>query len=178
MTTKAAAIEWTPDLSVGIEALDDDHKTVFVVVDLMQSVLREEPPLNLEAILRCLLKMLQEYICGHFLREERAMEMARFPGLEEHRGWHDAFRTKIERFVEDYNKIRDHGEHKKAAQHLADIVQCWCVDHIAKSDKSYADYLRPEHVDPRPLVFLCQEADTSGEADDFDLIARNSVSPE
>ncbi|MBF0169452.1 MAG: hemerythrin family protein [Alphaproteobacteria bacterium] len=170
MTDQACPIEWTPDLSVGIEAIDDDHKTFFVVADLMQSAIRENPQ-NLEAILRSSITILQEYVNGHFLREERAMEAAGYPKLAEHHALHEAFKATAHRFVEDFNKIVDHNEQKKAAQKLAEVVHDWVCDHIAKVDMAYKDFLKAEHVDSRPLAFLSQEADEGGDDDDFDLMS-------
>ncbi len=170
MTDQACPVEWTPDLSVGIEAIDDDHKTFFVVVDLMQSAIRENPQ-NLEAILRSSITILQEYVNGHFLREERAMEAAGYAKLEEHRALHEEFKAKAQQIIETFNKITDHDEQNKVAQKLAEVVHSWICDHIAKVDMAYTDSLKAEHVDSRPLAFLSQEADEGGDDNDFDLLS-------
>ncbi len=170
MTDQACPIEWTPDLSVGVEVIDDDHKTFFVVAALMQSAIRENPQ-NLEAILRSSITILLEYVNGHFLREERAMEAAGYPKLAEHHALHEDFKATAQRLVEEFNKIAAFDEHKKAAQKLAEVVNDWVCDHIAKVDMAYMDFVKAEHVDSRPLAFLSQEADEGGDDDDFDLMS-------
>ncbi len=74
------ALEWTPDLSVGVEEIDEQHRELFRRAE------------RLIATLRCgdrgevlpLLAYLDEYVAHHFSAEERLMREVRYPALEEH----------------------------------------------------------------------------------------------
>jgi hemerythrin len=162
-------IEWTSDLSVGIEVIDDDHKTFFVVADLMRCAIQDTPE-SMEVILKSALMILLEYVDGHFLREERAMEAAGFPDFMKHRAFHDVFKATVNQFVDNYDSIIDPEEKKAAALKLARNVNTWVIDHIANVDSAYKGYVKPEHVDSRPLAFLSQEANGGEADDDFDLM--------
>jgi hemerythrin len=170
MADEKSSIEWTPDLSVGIEVIDEDHKTFFVVADLMECAIRDTPE-GMEVILKSALMILLEYVDGHFLREERAMEAAGYPGYEEHRALHDAFKATVNQFVDDYDKIINPEQKRATTLTLAKNVYKWVVYHIVNVDQAYKGYVMNEHVDSRPLAFLSQEASGDfGEDDDFDLM--------
>jgi hemerythrin len=170
MADEKTSIEWSHALSVGIEVIDDDHKTFFEVADLMACATMETPD-NVEVVIKSAITILLEYVDGHFLREERAMEAAGFPGYEEHRNLHADFKATVVQLVHDYDNIVDREEKMEAALGLAKTVYKWIIFHITTVDLEYSGYITNEHVDTRPLAFLSQEA--SGDFDDdgdFDLM--------
>jgi hemerythrin len=164
MTDTNAPIQWTQALSVGIDVIDEDHKTFFTMANILLSAIRDNPP-ELNTIIQSSLSILLEYVDGHFLREERAMEKAAWPDLEQHQKLHADFRSQVIQLASDYNAGR--GE---AAKELADLVNKWTAEHIAQVDKLYQAYIRLEHVDARPLAFLSFEAEGDDGQEDFGLL--------
>ena len=164
MTDSNAPIQWTPELSVGIEAIDEDHKTFFTMANILLGAIHDNPP-ELKTIIQSSVSILLEYVDGHFLREERALEKAAYPDLERHRTAHAKFRIQALELIAQYNAGQ-----AEAAKKLAETVNDWTLEHIAKVDKLYEASLKPEHVDTRPLAFLSFEADGEAETDDFGLL--------
>jgi hemerythrin len=153
MAEAQETIQWSADLSIGIEAIDEDHKTFFIMANILLSAIRDNPP-ELETITQSAIAILYEYVTGHFLREERAMERSGYPDHERHRALHDAFKGQVLKLAEAY----ENGD-KDAAKRLAELVLHWVRAHIADVDKRYAGIIKPEHVDTRPLALLSMEAE-------------------
>ncbi len=150
--TEESAYKWTPDLSVGIDALDDDHKGFFEMADqLRDAVGRPEPdPMTVESILL----VLDEYVTGHFWREENALKKG--PHLEyvAHKREHDKFKTRYNSITTLYYDGR-----REAIRELPELVCSWIVEHIRRTDRRYAAWLKATDVDRRPLALLVSAQD-------------------
>jgi len=77
---------WDDDLSVGIQAMDEDHKHLLNLINnLRASVLCNTG----EAFERQNLDDLLEYTRGHLMREEALLQEHDFPNYEGHKAQHD-----------------------------------------------------------------------------------------
>jgi methyl-accepting chemotaxis protein len=131
----SAEIDWSDLLSLNIKAMDDEHKELFKRINsLLSAMLDRKKSYNLSEISN----YLSEYIDFHFRNEEKMLEHYKYPKLDEHK--------KLHRIYEDDFKIiqnridRDEDE----ALILIDIqekVVTWLIEHIAKVDQEYSDYL-------------------------------------
>jgi len=140
---------WSDALSVGIAAIDDDHKAFFELAGLLHSA---QAAGGEYSVVDSALSMLEEYILGHFLREEKAMAAVGYPRLAEHQEAHRRFRDKAHAVVE---------AHRQGVQgaELPSLVDSWLRQHIARNDKAYENWISAAAVDSRPLVFLAMEAE-------------------
>lgn len=168
MTSAKDLIHWTPDLSVGIDAIDEDHKTFFIMANILLTAIHDNAP-ELDTICQSAIAILHEYVNGHFLREERAMEKSGYPEAQSHRAQHDAFKAQVLKLADAYQ-----GGDKDAAKRIAELVLNWVRVHIVKVDKRYIDLIKPEHVDARPLAFLSMEAEGGSEDGDAGLMGAMS----
>jgi hemerythrin len=148
---KDGPIVWTPDLSVGIEAFDEDHKLFFSLGNILLNAMHLNDP-ALDLVVRTTTNILVEYVEAHFLREERAMEISNYPEAESHKKLHELFRLELFKLIGDYDKGR-----KAAGQQIGDLVLSWTSAHIAAFDLLYKDYVAEQDVDPSPLVSLLRE---------------------
>ncbi len=98
------------------------------------------------------INVLEEYVEGHFLREEMAMAAVNYPFLGEHLAAHEAFAAKAHQIAQDYR-----GGNKDIAGTISGLVERWIVGHIQTIDKQYCGYLTNENVDSRPLIYLSDE---------------------
>ncbi len=149
--------EWTDAMSVGVDVIDDDHQAFFRVSALLQEFqsCRVE---NRDALIETALNILEEYIEGHFLREETALAAADYPDLEAHIALHDDFAAVVSRIIQDY---RD-GD-KARLDPLSDLVANWIGNHILTVDTRYRGVLTDENVDNQPLARLIANADPMDE---------------
>ncbi len=129
------AIQWTPDLAVGVEKIDGQHKELFRIADELLEAMRLGRG-KAEAT-RALL-FLEQYLIDHFGLEEKAMVAHGYPGYADHKAQHEAF-------------VRDFFDLKKSHQELGPTtglvieinnrVCVWLRNHIAKTDKALGAFL-------------------------------------
>jgi hemerythrin len=79
-------VEWSDDLSLGIEEIDADHmKLVEMLNNLFVACFAGQGPV----VLRKILDDLITYTQNHFESEETCMERDDYPDLDEHRSEHE-----------------------------------------------------------------------------------------
>ena len=67
---------WTNDLSVGVDIIYEDHQAFFRLAKLLHDVM-ESSDKNQDALIETAINILEEYVAGHFLREETANRPSR-----------------------------------------------------------------------------------------------------
>ena len=124
-------VVWTPDMSVGVDSLDEDHKIlVSCLNDFIDACDNDEGILVTDSIFSCLL----EYTDYHFSREEKIMEVCGYPGLQEHKETHEVLCQKVIDIRYRY-VINRSGE---LEAEIKDFLQSWLAEHILGSDMDYA----------------------------------------
>src|SRR5271166_1440668 len=77
---------WTEDMSVGVKAIDNDHKKLIDMLnELNDGILAGKTSLALESVIEGLLR----YTKFHFAREERLFAETGYPGGPAHKAEHD-----------------------------------------------------------------------------------------
>ena len=130
------ALKWSEELSVGVEAIDNQHKSIFAMAnnlfDAMEAGHGKEEVAETIAFLR-------KYISEHFCDEEELMINHNFPGYAEQRKEHKQFLTK-------YLALEAEFEAKGASSHFVVETQLflssWLINHINKSDKAIGVFLK------------------------------------
>jgi hemerythrin len=127
---------WTPDLAVGIDLIDEQHRELFRRAGCLLASARagDEPA----EILR-VLGYLGEYVATHFRAEEALMADAAYPAIAAHRGEHA-------RLTARFRRMRDGFARGGVGPELADEVRrevCeWLRDHVSETDRALARHLR------------------------------------
>jgi len=85
---------WTPALSVGVEAIDDDHKKLFQLFN--EARLAAEVEANNSHLLQGIAQELVLYMESHFKREEAIMRASGYPSCEQHEEVHHGFMVNIQ----------------------------------------------------------------------------------
>ena len=133
-------INWTDDLSVGVDVVDADHKRL---VDMMNTLFvacyADQGPTVLGPIVTELL----DYTNEHFRREGEAMEKHGFPELERHRKLHEKLTGKVQ---EIQQSIRTGADTALSNEVLA-FMRDWWIDHIQGEDMKFANFLRERGLD-------------------------------
>ena len=123
-----AYFEWTPQLDVGVESMNDQHHRL---IDLM-NVLHERAASGASrAELGGFLESLAEYTVRHFRAEESLMASIGYPELERHKRIHEEL-------------LRTFGEHRSAFDGGGELgagffsfLKLWLSAHIKGIDRKY-----------------------------------------
>lgn len=123
------AIMWTPDLSVGVEHIDNQHRTWFEKANELFEAGKAQ---KAKEYIDQMIDFLEEYTRLHFRDEEAYMEEIGYPGLEEQKRAHAAFVKELAKLKEDYNKS---GGNLLVIINANKLVVDWLTNHIRKQDK-------------------------------------------
>jgi hemerythrin-like metal-binding protein len=122
-------IIWTPDMSVGVEIIDYQHKQFIDIIADLHAALYEH---KLPAQISVTLKKLEEYASLHFETEEGYFNKFNYEFKDEHRQEHEKFKKDLISFHERYEK-----EGIGIAEELVDFSIDWLVEHIEGEDQKY-----------------------------------------
>ena len=127
------AMHWSPNLSVGVEALDKDHLALIEALNGLFDSCREER--GHDAILMAFDRLIWE-TREHFAREERLMLQEVYPDYELHKRIHTALLDEIA----DLRSRFDAGE-MEIGEETTDFIRSWLTSHILESDKQLGGFL-------------------------------------
>jgi hemerythrin-like metal-binding protein len=123
-------VTWTPQLSVGVQALDNDHKLMVSLINQLNDAVEDGQGKETVA---SVFNALYDYTEYHFEREEMLMRVCGYPDLESHRKIHDALRIKVKKIHDDYAK----SENKDLSKDVLNFMKNWLTEHIQGRDKLY-----------------------------------------
>lgn len=126
-------IEWTPVLSVGIDAIDRQHRTL---VDCINRLSEANTCGRSSGVIVALLGDLADYAHEHFRFEERLLEQHGWPKAPDHALAHRAFEAQ----VHEFSRRLAAGERMLATPLLMFLVE-WLTEHILVDDIAYAGFL-------------------------------------
>jgi hemerythrin-like metal-binding protein len=124
---------WTEAMSVGVPALDSDHKCLVRIINILRELDRKENP---KATIDVVLEALKLYGRNHFRREERVMDAVRFPGAAFHRAEHQNFARHIE-----FLRSKFASGNMESTRELYDYLTGWLRHHILIQDMAYKPYV-------------------------------------
>ena len=117
---------WKPEYSVGHPEIDRQHKYLFelwIMLDSMKN--QQDNRLSLEQALLSLF----DYVEIHFSNEEEYL--ATHPEIERHKDIHADFLAQTNTFMEDFhNETLD-------LHTVVDFLRDWLIEHIVETDGRY-----------------------------------------
>ncbi len=119
-------LEWRPEYSVGVEAVDHEHRQL---IDLINRLHQE---LGADATRAGVVEFLAEIharIAAHFALEERLMRAHRYDGYAEHKADHERLLDELRDIMDRYELA---GEYSDAA--LAQALGTWFEVHFREQD--------------------------------------------
>jgi|GEM_PF-267804 len=128
-------ILWRDELSVGFEAIDDDHR------ELVDIINRFEQDIGVAAARRTA-QELNRFALHHFTREEAIQQACGYPAREYHRQQHAELMRQLERVSgaldEQARSDAGHG-----VPDMVSLVRRWILHHILQSDTLLKPYVAP-----------------------------------
>lgn len=127
-------IEWTANLSTGVEWQDRHHKELFKRINRLLDAMnlgqgKEE--------VASLFGFLDEYIAYHFEAEEQAMSKYGYEGVLAHIAEHTRFIDEIAELSKEFKKGATTGLVIKVQRQVID----WLLNHICGPDKRLGEFL-------------------------------------
>lgn len=127
-------IEWSDKFSVGISVLDEQHKQLIGMINLLVEFSNES--LVSESITKTLRKITQ-YAVTHFEDEERIMIEQSYSDYIRHSAQHTSFIMKIAS-VHSINIMSDDDMSITIVEYLRE----WLTDHILEEDMKYKQFYK------------------------------------
>jgi hemerythrin len=126
-------IAWEPRFSVGIEAMDKQHKKL---VEIINRFMEAKVDGKCNQVLKETLTELVDYTNYHFSDEEKLMMEYNYPRFKEHQGEHKAL---VKRLIEVL-------EHMKAGKKYANdelflLLKNWLLKHVLDHDQRYGEFI-------------------------------------
>lgn len=123
---------WSPNLSIGVEELDSDHKEL---IDLLNQL---DAEVGQTAGHDAISRKLDELIArteAHFRHEEEIMVREKYPETQHHARVHQAL-------MEEIRELRaDHAAGTEIGPEITEFIKRWLIGHIIESDKHLGGYL-------------------------------------
>jgi hemerythrin-like metal-binding protein len=157
-TKDEPALRWDDRLSLGVEAIDSQHKMLLGYCnDLVAALRRGEGAKALSATMT----RLREYTVQHFADEEAYMQRIGYPELGPHRAAHAGM---VQRVKEYQRRLYQHEE--VAPAEVRAFLKDWLITHILGEDLKIAAHVRT------------RDARTAGGEEAVDLVAEPPSRPE
>jgi diguanylate cyclase (GGDEF)-like protein/hemerythrin-like metal-binding protein len=133
-------VEWKPELSVGIENVDDDHKHLIELTNTLINAIDKEIPM--EELLK-IFDELEAYTHYHFEREEGFMgEHCTSDDvhtmIQKHKEQHRYFTDKLPELKERLK----HSASKSVSYEIVEFLLHWLIDHIINEDLKLSQCLQ------------------------------------
>jgi hemerythrin len=134
-------IDWSDELSVGIEEIDEQHKVLLRLINQMHTAIHKRH--GSEAVSTILAELI-EYTRIHFAVEESLMRILNYSGYAEH---HDQHQELLEHVIQLQKKL---ASGKTAISfELMHFLKKWLTRHILEEDMLYSGFFLAAGAQPK-----------------------------
>jgi diguanylate cyclase (GGDEF)-like protein/hemerythrin-like metal-binding protein len=149
-------VEWKPELSVGIENIDDDHKRLIELTNTLIGAIDKETPK--EALLE-IFEELEAYTHYHFSHEEGFMDENCTNNevremIQKHKAQHRYFIDRLPELKERLIQTTS----KSVSYEVVEFLLHWLLDHIINEDLKLSQCLHEKPSSKRPLLQRISDA--------------------
>ena len=131
------ALMWSDRMSVGVEAIDQQHQALFALYNRLLVVLSSGVANKVFGLSDDVMQGLADYVCLHFAYEEDLMAKAAYPDLEAHKAQHRLYIEKIQ----DAQARLDRHSPPEDWEDLCIFLADWLKSHVLGDDRKYIPYL-------------------------------------
>jgi len=131
-------IQWSEDLSVGVEKFDSQHKKLIALINELHDAMKAGKG---HLVLHKTLEELTSYTQTHFADEERIMKLYNYPGYNAQKIQHD-------KFVAELHELQQKIESNPLSLTIdvMNFLKSWLTSHIQKTDKAYSSFFESKHI--------------------------------
>ena len=134
-------IRWSDDFKIGIEVIDEQHKTLFNIAENLHELLMLPHHTDRYDEIITLVNELKEYTKFHFNEEEKIMLTVSYNKLFSHKVMHNDFIEKMDSI--DIYTVEEN--QTKYLLELVDYITTWITEHIMKTDKYLGEWYEEIH---------------------------------
>jgi hemerythrin len=128
-------VEWDDRYSVGIQLIDDQHKELINLTNILYAGCLAGDAAAQKYFLETVHGTV-DYVKYHFSAEERILENVRYPDIVEHKRQHESFVKQI------FDDVKSFEEGKKFVPNVfVRYLKDWILTHIAVTDRKYSNYI-------------------------------------
>ncbi len=136
-------VEWKPEMSVGDELLDNQHKKILGKIEELREELLIK--VNLGQVKKTV-DFFEKYFMEHLSAEEDYMSKHNYPELEHHKKLHKGFIDYAKGFHNDFNYKYVLGsasdeQLKRFLEEAEKFFKNWWINHIMTEDQKYEAYI-------------------------------------
>jgi hemerythrin len=134
-----AFIDWNPAMSVGVAALDEEHKKLVAIINRLHDGIQKG---HQREVLSQVLESLIEYAKEHFIHEEELFEQSAYANAAVHVDEH-------RQLVQKVMNVARHFDSRPVAAldyELMSFLQSWLLNHIQSSDKKYSAWFNAHGI--------------------------------
>ncbi|MHB1419106.1 MAG: bacteriohemerythrin [Bacillota bacterium] len=129
-------IEWTKDLSVDVDEIDQQHQEIFRRIDNLLEACNHGKG---KAMVGDIITFLGDYVSKHFGVEEKYMTKYKYPKYLKHKEQHDDF---IKTFIGLKQKFEAEGPGLSLVINTNHMLVSWLQNHIRNTDKELGSFLK------------------------------------
>ncbi len=129
-------IQWTEDLSVGVNSIDNQHQELFSQINRLLDACNQGRG---KQVIGEVFKFLEDYVVTHFNNEEFYMQKYNYPQYREHKEFHAQF---IQKMGEMKKLLEEEGPGPHIVIMTNQVVVSWLNAHIRNVDKKLGAFLK------------------------------------
>jgi len=129
-------MQWTDEYSIGIPAIDEQHRKIAGLISTLEQSVRDSQDRDR---VHSHLVMLAKYNRAHFAVEETLMRTHAYPATEEHLAEHRQFTAALAD-LELKSAIQE------VSSELVVLVRAWQEEHVMVSDRRLAEHIGVSNV--------------------------------
>ncbi len=130
MSNEEVFFKWSPDYSVNIKTIDDQHQELVNILNrLFVAVSKREGDKAIAGILDALVSYTQK----HFALEERLMQQAKYKDFEAHKAEHQKLIEQLDQLSKKFML-----DEKPIYFEMLSFLKTWLKGHIQGVDKKYS----------------------------------------
>lgn len=126
-------IPWNDELSIGINSVDEQHKTLVNMINILNDAMAEG---QTNEVLTKIFDDLALYTVQHFGYEEELFTRYGYAESQAHQHEHD----ELVKQVQELQQKMNNGDFMISVE-LMVFLKDWLMKHILKTDKAYAPFL-------------------------------------
>ncbi|TAN55043.1 MAG: bacteriohemerythrin, partial [Rhodospirillales bacterium] len=139
-----ALLPWHESFSIGVRALDDDHRHW---VDILNQLHDARVKGQDRAFIDKSIDDLFSHMRQHFQREEGVMSQAGYPGFAHHKEMHDHSLAEMKSLVDRHKTYGD----KVDPKHILEFVKSFFVNHVTSEDLRMREFFREKGIADMPM---------------------------
>jgi hemerythrin len=133
-----ALITWNETLEVNIKKIDDQHKRLIELINILHDSMKAGKG---NELIGPILSDLLSYTAFHFATEEKLFQEYAYPEFLRHKKEHDDLANKVKAFGNDFRSGKI-----SVTIDVMHFLRDWLRSHILGSDKKYGPFLNNKGV--------------------------------